>query len=185
MIDVVERLADGSATMEESWEAYDDATSAYSEAMEAEMNAARAEGREPTGHSICVHCAAIGAGDIQGNRNDDLFLRDVLENVVLAAGAYFPGPDAEETERQFQSHLVRDMTGNPFQVVTLDPSWLTSNVVPLAQAIYEERSFADLPVLADALEEAGCTNTHILAHCRLPREHVRGCWAVDLLLGKS
>jgi hypothetical protein len=58
-------------------------------------------------------------------------------------------------------------------------------VVRLAQSIYDDRAFDRLPVLADALEEPGCTNAEILAHCRLPGEHVRGCWVVDLLLGKE
>jgi hypothetical protein len=54
-----------------------------------------------------------------------------------------------------------------------------------AQLIYEERRFADLPSLADAIEEAGCDNADVLAHCRAGSEHVRGCWVVDLLLGKA
>jgi hypothetical protein len=64
-------------------------------------------------------------------------------------------------------------------------SWLTSTVTSLAQAIYTDRAFDRLPILADALEDAGCTNQDILAHCRQPGEHVRGCWVVDLLLAKS
>jgi hypothetical protein len=67
----------------------------------------------------------------------------------------------------------------------VDPAWLTAKVVALAQAIYDDRAFDRLPILADALEDAGCTNQDILAHCRQPGEHVRGCWVVDLLLGKS
>jgi hypothetical protein len=55
----------------------------------------------------------------------------------------------------------------------------------MAQAIYVERLFADLPILADALKDAGCTDAAILALCRGPGEHVRGCWVVDLLLGKG
>ena len=55
----------------------------------------------------------------------------------------------------------------------------------LAGAIYDERAFDRLPVLGDALEDAGCADAAILAHCRGPGEHVRGCWVVDLLLGKS
>jgi hypothetical protein len=58
-------------------------------------------------------------------------------------------------------------------------------VVRLAQGIYEDRAFDRLPVLADALEEAGCDNAEILSHCRGPGPHVRGCWAVDLSLGKE
>jgi hypothetical protein len=80
---------------------------------------------------------------------------------------------------------VRDIFGNPFRPITLDPSWLTATVTSLAQAIYEERAFDRLPVLADALEDAGCANAEILSHCRQPGEHVRGCWVVDLILSKD
>ena len=68
------------------------------------------------------------------------------------------------------------------------PSWLSWNdgtIPKLAQAIYDDRAFDRLPILADALEEAGCDNADILNHCRQPGEHVRGCWVVDLLLNKS
>jgi hypothetical protein len=58
-------------------------------------------------------------------------------------------------------------------------------IVKIARSIYDDRLFSDLPVLADALEEAGCTDSDILNHCRQPGEHVLGCWAVDLLLGKK
>jgi hypothetical protein len=64
-------------------------------------------------------------------------------------------------------------------------AWNENTVPRLAQTIYDERAFDRLPILADALEEAGCTDTAILDHCRQPGEHYRGCWAVDLLLGKS
>jgi hypothetical protein len=72
--------------------------------------------------------------------------------------------------------------------VSLDPSWLVWNdhtVVRLAQGIYEEQAFDQLTILADALEEAGCTNSDLLAHCRQQGPHVRACWVVDLLLGKE
>jgi hypothetical protein len=84
--------------------------------------------------------------------------------------------------------LLRDVFGNPFRPATVDPSWLAWNdgtVIKMAQAIYDDRAFDRLPILADALEDAGCTNEDILTHCRQPGEHVRGCWVVDLLLGKS
>jgi hypothetical protein len=63
--------------------------------------------------------------------------------------------------------------------------WNELTVVKLAQRIYENRAFDLLPILADALEEAGCTDADILNHCRLIGEHVRGCWVVDLILGKQ
>jgi hypothetical protein len=83
--------------------------------------------------------------------------------------------------------LLRDIFGNPFRPAALDDHWLTwNNAVTreLAQRIYDERSFGDLPILADALEEAGCREEAILSHCRETTAHARGCWLVDLILGK-
>jgi hypothetical protein len=92
-------------------------------------------------------------------------------------------------ERQFQAALLRCIYGNPFgPSPIIDSSWLSWNegTIPgLAQAIYEDRAFDRLPILADALEEAGCTDPDILGHCRGQGEHVRGCWVVDLILGKQ
>jgi hypothetical protein len=84
-----------------------------------------------------------------------------------------------------QAGVLRCIVGNPFCAVTLSPAWQTANVVALAQAIYQDRQFDTLPILADALEDAGCTNTDILNHCRQPGEHTRGCWVVDTILGKQ
>jgi hypothetical protein len=91
-------------------------------------------------------------------------------------------------ERQVQCHLIRDAFGNPFCPQYLDPAWLRwhdSCVVQMARTIYEDRRFEDLPILADALEEAGCDNEWILWHCREPAEHARGCWLLDAILGKK
>jgi hypothetical protein len=90
---------------------------------------------------------------------------------------------AEEWKRQ--SKLLRDIFGNPFRPVAADSTWLTANVVSLARAIYDGRAFDRLPILGDALEDAGCDNADILNHCRQPGEHVRGCWPVDLILAKE
>ena len=84
-----------------------------------------------------------------------------------------------------QAALLRDIFGNPFQPVSLDPTWLSSTVQAMATGIYAERAFDRMPILADALEEAGCDNLDILNHCRGPGTHVLGCWVVDLLLGKE
>jgi hypothetical protein len=92
-----------------------------------------------------------------------------------------------ETEKQVEklADLIRDVFGNVFRPVACDPAWRTGNVCALAQAIYDDRAFDRLPSLGDTLEDAGCDNSDILNHCRQPGEHVRGCWVVDLLLGKS
>jgi hypothetical protein len=87
-----------------------------------------------------------------------------------------------------QITIFGDVFGNPFRPVTVDPSWLAWNnatVIKMAEAIYNGRTFDRLPILADALEDAGCTNEDMLTHCRQPGEHVRGCWAVDLLTGRD
>ena len=81
--------------------------------------------------------------------------------------------------------LLRCIFGNPFRPVTVDPCWLTSTAVAIAKTIYEERAFDRLPILADALEDAGCDEPALLDHCRSDGTHVRGCWAVDLVLGKQ
>jgi hypothetical protein len=77
------------------------------------------------------------------------------------------------------------VVGNPFRTVAFDPSWRTSAVVGLARATYDDRAFDQLPILADALQEAGCEDAEVLGHCRSSGWHVRGCWVVDLLLGKE
>lgn len=97
--------------------------------------------------------------------------------------------------RLAQTALLRDIFGNPFQPATLDASWLTWNegtIVKAASAAYEERSLpsghldnARLAVLADMLEEAGCRDAKVLAHLRADGVHARGCFALDLILGKE
>lgn len=91
---------------------------------------------------------------------------------------------AAERERAAQCHVLRDIFGNPFRPASIDPAWLSSNVVALARTIYEERAFDRMPELADALEAAGCHAVDILDHCRQAEPHVRGCWVVDAILGK-
>jgi hypothetical protein len=97
--------------------------------------------------------------------------------------------------RTYPAHYLRDIFGSVFHRGALGPAlraWQGGVVVRLAQAAYEERALpagtlcpARLAVLADALEDAGCTDADVLDHLRGPGPHVRGCWAVDLLLGKG
>jgi hypothetical protein len=83
------------------------------------------------------------------------------------------------------THLIWCIFVNPFRPVAFDPRWRTADVVGLARGIYEDRAFDRLPLLADALMDAGCAEEQLLAHCRSDGPHVRGCWAVDLVLGKE
>ena len=94
-----------------------------------------------------------------------------------------------DNERMYQTHLIRCIFGLlHFRPVSIDPVWLTWNdctVRRIVQSIYEERAFDRMPVLGDALEDAGCDNADILNHCSQPGTHVKGCWVVDAVLGKE
>jgi hypothetical protein len=106
---------------------------------------------------------------------------------ALEAGAVAPG-DASFRPPRDTARLVREVFGNPFRPVAIDPRWLAwgGGTVPrVTRAIYEGRRFQDLPVLADALEEAGCAEREVLDHCREADGHVAGCWLVDALLGRG
>ena len=82
--------------------------------------------------------------------------------------------------------LAHEVFGNPFRPVVFDPSWRTDTAVSLARGMYESRDFSPMPILADALQDAGCEDPDILSHCRdANAAHVRGCWVLDLVLGKS
>jgi hypothetical protein len=112
---------------------------------------------------------------------------ELVDTVVLDAAS-----SGGEGEAAVQASLLREALGNPFRPVTLDTALQTPTVLALAQAAYDDRTLpagtldpARLAVLADALEDAGCTDATILGHLRGPGPHVRGCWAVDLLLGKE
>lgn len=105
-----------------------------------------------------------------------------VENWLYCAPAAI---DSESTEAMDQTKILRDIF-NPFRPIELDPAWLSANggaVAQLARQVYDRGEFNRLPALADALEAAGCANEDLLKHCRADCPHVRGCWAIDLLLG--
>ena len=84
-----------------------------------------------------------------------------------------------------ETTLLREILGNPFRPVAFSPLWRTGTAVSLAQTMYESRDFGAMPILADALQDAGCDNADILDHCRNTNlTHVRGCWVVDLVRNK-
>ncbi len=80
---------------------------------------------------------------------------------------------------------ARCVLGDPSRPVTIDPSWLTSDVLALARSIHDEQAFDQLPILADALQDAGCEDDQVLAHCRGEGPHVRGCWVVEAILERG
>jgi hypothetical protein len=92
---------------------------------------------------------------------------------------------ATSDDRDAEAALLRDIFGNPFRPVSFSPQWRTDTALALAHQMYESRDFGAMPILADALQDAGCDNEDILSHCRGDGPHVRGCWVVDLVLGKE
>jgi hypothetical protein len=85
-------------------------------------------------------------------------------------------------QRKLHCALVRCIFGNPFRPVAFDPAWRTSTAIALARQMYDSRDFGAMPILADALQDAGCEDEQVLAHCREPGPHARGCWVCDAVL---
>jgi hypothetical protein len=160
-VEVAERWADGDASREELLVAFGEAEDAT-----AEMR----------GRGDAAYHAASAADDLV--YGEKLGLYDSWLEASLVG-------TQDRPEGPAQAALVRDIFGNPFRPVTMAAGWLTSTVASLARGVYEERTFQRLPILADALEEAGCRDGELLDHCRGEGPHARGCWAIDLILGKA
>jgi hypothetical protein len=180
-VEVAERFADGLASAAE---------------LEAAREAAEVAALDAPFFSAPAYRAAQAAADGSA--------REAAHGVLLAghqmavrAGAYegVPGSDEQQAQKEAaawedraQCAALREVAGNLFRPVALDPAWLAragGAALQLARLIYDNDQFSDLPFLADALLDAGCTNEALLAHCRAPGAHRRGCWAVDLLLRRE
>jgi hypothetical protein len=169
---VAEQFADGAATEQQLLRAHEQAWPLRGDRSALPLGAWPAEG---TAEVLAAYAS---------------WLRPKLISEVMVT----PVPDSL-VSRCYRPNVLRDLFGNPFRPVAVDPAWLSWNggtVAQLAQVAYEERHLpsgeldaARLAVLADALEEAGCADPEILAHLRGPGPHVRGCWAIDLLLGRT
>jgi hypothetical protein len=177
-VEAVERLADHPRVDDEDSAIAAEADAAMERLQEGYARFHQADDPGPRGGYIAATTCAGLWHDPGG-----LIEWTALAAAIAAAGAA-EGP-AWEAERRAQAGLLHEVFGNPFRPVAADRSWLTSGVVGLARGIYQDRAFDRLPILADALQEAGCAHADILAHCRGPGQHARGCWVVDALLGKT
>ena len=181
---VAEMYVDGLASEETLWAAEKEAAVAYAAlralpdpaaycAAAPAVEAVRAKYKP--GYDCCVYAA-------------DVATMAPAVQATAAPKGYMYDAVVQSAERGVQAGLLRCICGNPFSPRSPLPRavlvWNGEMVCRLAQVIYDERAFDRLPILADALEDAGCENADILNHCRHPGEHMRGCWVVDLLLGK-
>ncbi|HEY7153520.1 MAG TPA: hypothetical protein VH575_06145 [Gemmataceae bacterium] len=174
-VEVAERFADGKATKEE----FDAASDAADEVpwVFVERGDHAAEGFAHAAGWATAPDASTAA-EVTAR-----FARGCDQDKKRPDGRYLATDPSEEYR---QSLLLRCIFGNPFRPLhDLAPSLLTPAIVGLAQTIYEQRSFERTRELADALEAAGCTDASLLAHLRSPGPHVRGCFALDAMLGKS
>ena len=115
-------------------------------------------------------------------------IRDAVYHCALPREEVEAVATATAEEHDLQCELLYEVFGNPYRPVTLEPHvsrWNNSCVVKLARVIYDERRWHELPILGDALADAGCVNETLLAHFYQVGEHVRGCWALDVVLGRS
>ena len=140
-------------------------------------------------------CAASAAEAAVGDDAWEAATYAGMHSSAAAAWAALggPGDDPNRTttlpvslqlpEIRLRADILHCLIGNHFRPVARKPSWLTADVTSLARQMYVSRDLSPMPILADALQDAGCDNVDILNHCREPGPHARGCWVVDLLLG--
>jgi hypothetical protein len=140
--------------------------------------------------ALTYRARRTGGGYSLGHR--PLHLSEDAQKARAGLAALEESDSAERVTEATRHLLQRDQCSwlrclypNPFRCVAIDPSWLTSDVRILAEGIYSELAFDRMPILADALQDAGCDRDDILGHCRGPGPHVCGCWAVDFILGKE
>jgi hypothetical protein len=145
--------------------------------------------RGPRAEPPCLEQDALDAAQAAyALVNDDRPLNIAYADPIVLSYVGEGDPEAHRVWRagmRVLADLARCIFGNPFRPVALDPGWRTEAVVGLAAGVYADRAFDRLPVLADALEDAGCADPGVLGHCRSGGPHARGCWVVDLILGKE
>jgi hypothetical protein len=189
-IAVTGRFADGEATVEELERVGHYPSSDWCLQFASQFNHDRAA---PAGQPHRVTKLAINACWNAMEVEGGVVMADCA-STNAAWAATQPGPVMPDdrvsagrlaAEQAIQCGILRDIIGNPFLPLALNPIWLSSTVKNLAESVYTDGAFGKMPILGDALEDAGCDNEDILKHCREPGEHCRGCWCLDLVLGKS
>lgn len=177
-VEVVERYADGLATRAEMLQAQKETYDAHWQACAFASNAPR---HYRSWVCQCTISAAYWLTRSLHKRTTEV-IWEFVKAVAMYARDALRGHVREQ--KRAQADLLRCIMGNPFARPAFEAAWRTPAMVSLARATYEDRRWEDMPLLGDALEEAGCGDERMLSHCRLGT-HGRGCWVVDLLLGKK
>jgi hypothetical protein len=189
LVEIAERYADRQATWQELRSAYELAEEAFEELAKPLRRARRLVGPRENPPDPAAYPRTLAAWLADVVAADYLLeywytLLTAYDSVGRWHGVQIL--PATEPLHALARDIVRDIVGCPHQPApVVDPVWLTWNrgiVRGIAEEIYNGRCFDQLPILADALEEAGCNSALILDHCRRPGLHVRGCWVLDLLL---
>lgn len=158
------------------------------EAAQKEAKRASQQAYDPTAW-LCAFSAVKYAGDAANQYHCvvSAFEETYRQSLGREIGLRHPIlQEFRKTERRKLADLLREIFGNPFRPLVVDPHSLTTSVASLSKAIYEDKAFERLPILADALEEGGCMCEEVLNHFRLTSgNHVKGCWALDVVLGKE
>jgi hypothetical protein len=181
-VEVCERFADGLASAAELHQARQVAVAAF-DAFQDTDEFGNVTGAES---ASAVVAGACWPPEVEGRYEG---LDSVIDNAVGLGKVYTGWRNGGQIETRRQCRSIRDIFGNPFRPSPPLPpavlAWNDSTVTRMAQGIYEDRAFDRLPILADALLDAGCEDEELIRHCRSEGPHVRGCWAVDAILGKE
>jgi hypothetical protein len=182
-VELIERSAEGEDLDKELRKASSDAHWLYE--VRRDFYGSR-DNEDPIDHELMATCEAARAVSAACYSDDPFSVAAGAARAVYRASSESEAAEeaADPAETAAQRDLVRDVFGRPLRLTAADPSWLTPTVTRLAHAIYDARAFDEMPILGDALEDAGCSDADVLSHLRAPKPHVRGCWVLHLLTAR-
>jgi hypothetical protein len=178
-VEAAEQFADGAISTQQLFYSHSVAYVAWTAAASARPGVPSGYEATDAAYEVAgedVQRAATCAASSAARAVARLAASDTLDPAFISA--------REGAERE-QASIFRDILGNPFCPCTITPVLLNETVVKIAHAIYHECAFEQMPILADALEENGCRDATVLAHCRADTPHARGCHVLDLILGRT
>jgi hypothetical protein len=183
---IAEKCIDGLATMPEWESAYEDSKLAM-DGFQQMLNEKGMVG--PETHCAAAHAAdtliAIGHSEMCQHTNE-IFAQSIRQIVCNSELEHWlqDRQCGKQNHARWQANALTDIIG-PSELPEFDPEWRTSATVSLAQFMYESRDFSRMPILKNALRDSGCSRVDILDHCQSESLHVKGCWVLELVLGKE